>query len=425
MRPRSPVGGSGGASSPLTAGGARPAGGALAPLRSRDFRLLLSANAISILGDNVVTIALSFAVLDLTGSIGDLGLVLLARITATLAFVLAGGVWADRVSRRRLMVTADLARAAVQAVLAGLLLSGRAEIWMLVALQFAHGIAGAFYRPAGSAVVPLLLPAEDRQPGNAMLYSVLSAGGIVGPALASVLIAAVGPAGAIALDGATFLASATLLSRIGHLNQRPPPARAFLHDLASGWDAVRSRTWLWTFILDFSAFQMLVIAGYLVIGPYVASRSLGGASSWALLAAASGVGAVLGSLVGMRWRPERPLVAVAAALAVPLLFLLGLAGPAPLPALAAAAVLYGGSTSLAGALWESTLQNEVPVEVLSRVVSYDWLGSTALRPLGLALMGPLVGLVGLRTTVYVLVATFGAADCVLLAVRATWRVRSR
>lgn len=410
---------------PLTAGRAPRAGGALAPLRYRDFRLLLGANAVSLLGDNVVTIALSFAVLDLTGSISDLGLVLLARITATLAFVLAGGVWADRVSRRGLMVTADLARAAIQAGLAGLLLTGRAQIWMLVALQFAHGIAGAFYRPAGSAVVPLLLPEEDRQPGNAMLYSVLSAGGIVGPALASLLIAAVGPAGAIGFDGATFLASATLLKRIGPLDQPPPPGRPFLHDLASGWDAVRSRTWLWAFILDFSAFQMLVIAGYLVIGPYVAKTSLGGASSWALLAAASGAGAVLGSVLGMRWRPARPLVAVAAALAVPLLFLLGLAGPAPMPALAAAAVLYGGSTSLAGALWESTLQNEVPVEVLSRVVSYDWLGSTALRPVGLAMIGPLVGLAGLRATVYALVATFAAADCALLAVGATWRIRSR
>lgn len=419
------MGGSGGVPAPRTEGGAGRAGGALAPLRYRDFRLLLSANAVSLLGDNVVTIALSFAVLDLTGSISDLGLVLLARITATLAFVLAGGVWADRVSRRGLMVTADLARAAIQAVLAGLLLSGRAQIGMLVALQFAHGIAGAFFRPAGSAVVPLLLPAEDRQPGNAMLYSVLSAGGIVGPALASLLIAAVGPAGAIGFDGATFLASATLLSRIGRLDQPPPPGRPFLHDLVSGWDAVRARTWLWAFILDFSAFQMLVIAGYLVIGPYVAKTWLGGASSWALLAGASGVGAVLGSVLGMRWRPARPLVAVAVALAVPLLFLLGLAGPAPMPALVAAAVLYGGSTSFAGAIWESTLQNEVPVEVLSRVVSYDWLGSTALRPVGLALIGPLVGLVGLHATVYALVAAFAAADCALLAVRGAWRIRSR
>ncbi|HSR24152.1 MAG TPA: hypothetical protein VLW53_11415, partial [Candidatus Eisenbacteria bacterium] len=130
-------------------------------------------------------------------------------------------------------------------------------------------------------------------------------------------------------------------------------------------------------------------------------------------------------VLGMRWRPARPLVAVAVALAVPLLFLLGLAGPAPMPALAAAAVLYGGSTSFAGALWESTLQNEVPVDVLSRVVSYDWLGSTALRPVGLALVGPLVGLAGLHATVYGLVAAFAAADCALLAVREAWRIRSR
>src|SRR5262249_39675412 len=142
------------------------ASGALAPLQFRDFRYLAAANAISVLGDNVVTIALSFAVLDLTGSISDLGLVLLARISATLTFVLVGGVSPDRVARRGLMVTADVGRATIQGILALLLLSGHAQIWMLVVLQFAHGTAGAFFRPAGSAVLPLLLPAEHRQPGN-------------------------------------------------------------------------------------------------------------------------------------------------------------------------------------------------------------------------------------------------------------------
>src|SRR5262249_8947266 len=161
---------------------------------------------------------------------------------------------------------------------------------------------------------------------------------------------------------------------------------------------------------------------YLVIGPYVARTSLGGASGWALLVTASGVGAVFGSVLGMRWRPARPLVAVAIALAAPLLFLLGLVGPAPMPALAVAALLYGGSTSFAGTLWESTLQNEVPVEVLSRVVSYDWLGSTALRPAGLAMMGPLVALAGLPATVYALAVAFGTATCALLVVPSTWRI---
>jgi MFS family permease len=396
-----------------------------APLRFRDFRLLVGANAVSLLGDNVVTIALSFAVLDLTGSITDLGLVLLARITATITFVLVGGVWADRVSRRGLMVTADLTRAVIQGLLVLVLVGGHAQIWMLIALQFAHGTAGAFYRPAGAAVVPLLLPAEHRQPGNAMLYAVLSAGGIAGPAVASVLIAAVGPAGAIGFDGATFLASAALLSRIGRLDQRPPPGRPFVIDLAEGWDAVRSRTWLWGFIVVFAVFQMLVIAGYLVLGPYVAKTALGGASSWALLAGASGVGAVLGSLLAMRWRPALPLVAVGVALLAPLSFLLGLAGPAPIAVLTAAAAVYGAGTSFAGSLWESTLQNEVPIDVLSRVASYDWLGSTALRPVGLALMGPLVALVGLRATIYGVAVTFAAITSGLLAVPAIWRIRSR
>lgn len=399
-------------------------GDAWAPLRVRDFRLLVGATAISLLGDHAVTIALTFAVLALTGSMTDVGLVLTARITAMIAFVLVGGVWADRVSRRGLMVGADLVRAVVQAGLAFLLLRGSAGIWMLVALQLVHGTAGAFYRPAGSAVVPLLLPAERRQPGNAMLSAVLSASGIVGPAIAGVLIAAVGPAGAIGFDAVTFLVSAALLSRIGRLGQRPPPSRSFVRDLAAGWEAVRSRTWLWTFIFAFAVFQMLVMASYLVIGPYVAQTSLGGASGWALLVTAGGVGAVLGSGLALRWRPARPLVSVSVALAAPLVFLLALVGPAPVPLLTAAAALYGASTSFAGTVWESTLQNEVPVAVLARVVSYDWLGSTALRPLGLALIGPVVGLVGLPAGLSIVVAAFGAICCGLLTAPTTWQIRS-
>src|SRR5919199_1162945 len=173
-------------------------------LRVPDFRRVFLSQAVSTVGDFFVPIAISFAVLDLTGSVSDLGLVLFARILGQVILFLAGGVWADRFGRQQLMVAANAVRFVSQSVLGLLLVSGHARIWQLIVLQLVHGGATGLFRPAASGLTPQLVPPEQLQAANGLMYVTVSIGGIVGPAIGGVLVATVGPGWAIFGDGITF-----------------------------------------------------------------------------------------------------------------------------------------------------------------------------------------------------------------------------
>ena len=127
-------------------------------LRLRNFRRVLLAQSVSVFGDGITPVALTFAVLDLTGSGTDLGLVLAAQALPLAGLALVGGVWADRLPREKVMIASDLVRAAVQATAAALLLSGTAQVWMLAILAALHGAAEAFFRPAAGALLPQFVP---------------------------------------------------------------------------------------------------------------------------------------------------------------------------------------------------------------------------------------------------------------------------
>lgn len=372
---------------------------AIGPLRERPFRLLLVARATSLLGDQIAPIALAFAVLDLTGSASDLGLALAARTLALVVFVLAGGVWADRLSRHRLMMASDLGRLASQGLLAALLVGGIARIWEVVALQAVNGAATAFFRPAATGLTPATVAAHDVQRANALLTFTDSASQVLGPVVAGVLVVSLGPGWGIAADAATFAVSALCLGGI----RLPPRERtgarlSFLADLRGGWDAVRSRTWLWLSTLLFAMFQLLVLPTFFVLGPVISERDLGGAAAWAAITAAWGAGAVVGAIGAMAIRFARPLVAcnLTASLVVPAMVFLA-AGSSTV-VVAAAAVGAGIAISYASVIYETVIQQSVPEAVLSRVAAYDWMGSTALRPLGYAAVGPIAAVVGTGAT---------------------------
>ncbi|MGI8421817.1 MAG: MFS transporter [Gaiellaceae bacterium] len=382
----------------------------LGPLRERDFRLVFAAHVVSVVGDGLVPVALAFAVLDLTGSAADLGIVLLARAVPMVVFVLAGGVWADRLPRQWLMVGSHAIRFASQTALGVLLVGGHASIVTIAALQVVHGAATAFYRPASSGLVPHLVSPRNLQPANALIWMAISVGGVGGPALAGLLIAVSSPGWAILLDGISFGGAALLLLRLRSRELGRPAVRgSFLRDLADGWSVVRSRSWLWISIAQFSLFQLVALATFVVLGPLVAQRSLGGASAWALIVAASGVGAIAGNALALRFRPLHPLrwVFGLILLSAPSFVLLAVAAPAG--AIAAAELGTGVAFGLAGAVWETKMQQQVPPEALSRVSSWEWVGSTALRPLGLGLVGPLAAVVGVRATL------LGAAGIIVVS----------
>jgi MFS family permease len=395
------------------------------PLRGRDFRILFAAECVSVLGDALWPVAIAFAVLDLTGSASDLGLVLLANFLPRIAFMLAGGVWADRLTPQRMMVASHLARFLSQGLQGYLLVSGHATIGTLIALQVARGTGSAFYRPAATGVVPRLVAREDLQSANALLWLAANASSFLGPAIAGVLVATVGPGWAILGDSASFLVAAVLLATLPR--EQLPAATAkqsFWSDLNEGWEAVRSRTWVWASICYFSCFQLVYLSSFSVLGPLVSKNSLGGAPAWAAISSSGAAGAVIGSLAAYRIRPSRPLFTafgVAGFGTVPSLLLLAFAEPTP--AICAAEVFAGTAIGLSSALWETSLQAGIPTESLSRVASYDTMGSIALRPIGLALVGPLVTYVGTRGTLVGSAVIVVAATLGILSVPAIRRIR--
>ena len=394
----------------------------LGVLRLRNFRLLLLGRSVSILGDRMVAVALAFAVLEIGGSASEVGLVLAAATGPLVASVLVGGVVADRLPRRSVMVVADLLRVATQAALAVLLLAGAAEVWMLAALAAVTGLATGFFNPASTGLLPELVPPERLQQANALRSSGDAAGEIAGPLLAGVLVATAGAGAAIAVDAATFAVSAACLVALRPPTSLPRVAASFFSDLRDGWVAFRSRRWVWTFVAYFAGANMLW-AAWSALGPVVADRELGGAEAWGVVLAATGGGALVGSAIAARVDPRRPLVVVAlmeGLFALPLGFL---AGGAHVGVLAVGAFLSGAGMMVGMSVWESTLQRQVPRESLSRVSSYDWFGSFAFYPLGMALWGPLAGAVGVAPALWLGFALMAALVVVLLAVPDTRGLR--
>jgi MFS family permease len=393
-----------------------------AALRYRDFRRVFFAGVVSTFGDFFVPIAISFAVLDLTGSASDLGLVLFARILGQVLLFLAGGVWADRFPRQHVMVASHAVRFFSQGLLGFLLVSGHARIWQLVALQLVHGAATGVFRPAASGLTPQLVPPEHLQAANGLMYLTLSIGGIAGPGIGGVLVATAGAGWAILADAITFGVAAALLARIPPLGYVERPRESFWRELAGGWREVRSRTWLWASILDFAVFQMVYLATIMVLGPLVAKQSLGGAGAWAAILVAFSFGTLLGNTLSLRVRPRRPLI-----FAWTIILLCGpslvlLAFRAPAWTIALTEIGSGLSIGLAGTIWETTLQRNVPREALSRISAYDWMGSTALRPLGLAIVGPIAGAVGVKETLLAAFALTMVSSLTLLVIPDMWRI---
>jgi MFS family permease len=384
-------------------------------LRRREFRLLFAGQAVSVLGDRMVAVALAFAVLEVGGSASDVGLVLAAGAFPLVASVLVGGVVGDRASRRAVMVVADLVRVASQGAMAALLIAGTPEVWMLALLAGVTGTATGFFGPAATGLLPEVVPAEELQPANALRSSAVSLGEIVGPIAAGVLVAAAGAGWAIAVDAVTFVVSAACLVMLRVPARVAARSSSFLADMREGWVAFRSRRWVWTVVAYF-AIGNVFWGAWNGLGPVVADRELGGAAAWSVVLAALGVGALAGSLLATQVKPRRPLVFVALTdglFALPLAFL---AAASAVPLLACGALLSGAGMMLGLSVWESTLQRHIPGEALSRVSSYDWFGSLAFYPLGLAIWGPVAAAIGVDVSLWLAFGLSVAAVLALLAV---------
>lgn len=370
-------------------------------LGERSFRLLFAGQGISAIGDGVVPVALPFAVLDLTGSVRDVGLVLAAQALPLILFVLLGGVWSDRLPRQTVMLVSDITRAGTQGATAVLLLTGAAHIWELAALQAVYGGARAFFGPAATGLVPQTVEAKHLQQANALMGMSENTASIVGPALGGILVVAASPGWGLAFDAAAFLASAASLRM---MRLRPiafAPRQGTFTELREGWQAFRSRKWLWASVVSLTLIVTVVFAPLDVLGPDVAKRYLGGAAAWAAINTTSGVGSVAGGAIGLRWKPRYPLrtgFLLTLAGEPAMLALLGAGGP--LAPIIAFALISGMAATLFNVFWFTALQREITAEEISRVSSWDHLGTYALQPIGLAVVGPIAIAVGLSTTLY-------------------------
>jgi MFS family permease len=368
------------------------------PLREREFRRLFAGRTISMAGSAMAPVALAFAVLDLTGSTTDLGLVLAAREIPTVAFILFGGVWADRLPRHRVMVASNLLSGASQAAAAALLISGGARIWQLAALAAVNGSSSAFFFPASTGVVPQTVPQPMLQQANAALRLSLNATNIVGAAIGGILVAATSPGWAIAIDAASYGAAAACIGAMNLPGGVRVEGSTVLHELREGWQDFWSRTWLWAIVLQFAIVNAVETGSVNVLGPAVAKKHLGGAGAWGGVLAPISLGLVLTGVVMLRWRPRRILRTATFGIFPMVLPLVALAWPAPLSVVIVAGFLAGAGVEVFGVLWDTAMQQEIPGEKLSRLSSYDALGSFVLTPVGLAVAGPLGAAIGLRTT---------------------------
>ncbi|MCW6510657.1 MFS transporter [Lichenifustis flavocetrariae] len=391
----------------------------------RNFRLFFFGYLVSLTGSAMVPVALTFAILECGGSAGRVGLVLGSETAALVLLLLAGGVVGDRLSRKTVMVTADLGRCVAQALLAALLFSGHASLWLLMGLAVLLGAGQAFFGPALTGLVPEITGAARLQDANAWLGTARSLGQIAGPALAGLVVAAGGAPWAILIDAFTYAVGAACLAAVDLPAVPPAATEPFLLQLKLGWTEFRSHRWLWIIVTQFGFYHMLVLAPLMVLGAVIAERSLGGAAAWGLILSGQGLGAVIGGVSVLRRRPGRPLAwaTVATFMGVPMIVLL--AWPGPLWAIAAAAACSGAGFAIFTVLFDTTMQREIPPAALSRVSSYEWLGSFALLPIGSILTGPISALLGTSGTLWFSAVWLMATSALVLSAPAVHRLRWR
>jgi MFS family permease len=369
-------------------------------------------STVSSLGDVLVEIALVFAVLHIGGTATDIGVIAAAQTAARVAFLLAGGVWADRLRRQYVMLTVDALRGAVQATLAALLLSGHAHVWELGVGATLYGAATSFFGPASTALVPETVPTEQLQQANSLLglsQSFLSVGG---PAAGGVLIALFGPGLLFAADAASFFVSLACLALLRAPPRPLPEPGSFLADLAEGWRELAIRPWYWINLLA-HACANFALPAFSVLGPVIAARSLGGAPAWGAISASWGVGAVAGGVVALRVSLRRPLVVVDLLATFMALPMLALAFSRSVALIAVAEAVFGFGMVVSNSVLASTMQELIPDKVRARVDSYDWLVSLVIMPVGYVIAGPLASAIGNSSTLAA-AAAIDAIPCALV-----------
>ncbi len=373
-------------------------------LADRRFAWYFAARTVSTVGSVMAPVALAFAVLHVDESAGALAQVLGARTLAMVVFLLVGGVIADRFSRITVMQVSHALTLLTQGAAAALVISGHATLTQLTVIEALNGAVSAFTMPAMMGIVPLVVERSRLQQANALLSFSRSGLAVVGPAVAGGLVVSVGPGWALAVDAATYVVAIVCLSRVRLPRTDAPassgarPRSSMVRDLREGWSEFTRRQWLWVVVLVFGLLNAIHIGVLGVLGPLVATTNPAiGEAGWGVILSAEAVGTVLMTLVMLRLRLPHPLRAGMLAMTVLALPMAMLGLDPSLVPVALAFLVAGAAVEVFGVGWSTALHEHVPLAVLSRVSSYDALGSFVAMPVGTFLYGWLASVVDLET----------------------------
>ncbi|MGW1429231.1 MFS transporter [Streptomyces sp. NPDC002431] len=401
-----------------------PATGAAAvptPLRIPAFRRFLLANLVSTTGSAMAPLALAYAVIGQGGGAGSLGTVLATNSVPTIVFLLAGGVLADRFSRSRILFLGNLLAALAQGALAALVATGHATTASIASCGFVSGVAAAFTAPAAAGVVGQLVAAEQLLRANALVRLPNNAVKVLGPVAAGVIVAVGGPGWALSWDALSFLVAALLLLGL-RLDAPVAVAGGVIADLRAGWAGFRGRVWLWTYTVSGTVVVAAWLAGFQLLGPVVAAEHYAGARSWGLVQGAFASGLLAGTVLCLRWKPDRLLavaVVASAGLCLPPTALgLGL----PLLWVLLGAVLAGIGLDVAVVAWNTALQQQVPRDELGRMSAFNGVGERIAIPVGYLVVALSAQVWTGRTVLLVCSGAIVAATLLNLCVRDMYRV---
>ena len=395
---------------------------ALAPLRERNFAWYFASRFSNTLGSMMAGIALTFAVLDLTGSASALGQVLAARTIPMVLFLLFGGVIADRFPRSLVLQLSNISSALTQGLVAYLIISGNAELWMVIALEAANGTVSAMSFPAMASMVPQLVPREQLQSANALLSLVRGGLTVIGPTIGALLVVTVGSGWALAFDALTWLVAAALL-----MPMRIPPrvakaSSSTFHELREGWTYFRTTTWLWVIVLAFGVLNAIHVGAWFTLGPAVAKPTIG-EQGWGLVLSAESIGLLVMTVVLLRLPMKRPLMSGmlgCSLFSIPLIVL----GLEPnLIVLVVASFVAGMGMEVFGIGWNVAMQENIDDDMLSRAYSYDALGSFVAMPIGQLVYGPLGEIFGYHDVLVVSGVLYAAVALAALSSRSVRNLR--
>ncbi|MGH3313713.1 MAG: MFS transporter [Streptomyces sp.] len=388
------------------------------PLWTADFRLFFTARTTSLLGDAMLPVAITAAVIRAGYGASGVGYALAALVAPFAALIIFGGVLSDRYGARRLMVVSDAARLCSQGVLALLFLLGTPHLWQILVLLALIGAGSAVFQPGVASITPLT--AQDVQKANATLRISESLTIVIGPSLAGLLLVVSSPAAVVALDALTYAVSGACLLLLRSVSMGPDArkgASSFRADLVEGWREFRARTWLWSVIVVFMLWQLAGAGPTMTLGNSTLVTDYG-ASVFGLVMSSLGAGSVLGGIVAIRLRPRYPLRAGALSMILWALMPLGVALGLPAPLIAGCYGVSGVGMAFWIVMFHTSVQTHIPQDVLGRVHAYDAAGSLVMKPVGQAVAGPLAIVVGTAPLLYVSASMALVACALLLAIPA-------